>query len=162
MPTSFGRQGIIDADPAAARRRSGNAMPERGGEHMNALHGSGFQSDVVEKKVWRLSGFSSRDGREISHEFAGPHSGTDTVPFMEICLIGRDPELCHFVIDDPSVSRLHAELRYFIGKGVGLRDRGSRNRSFINGRELSDQFTILEVLDKVRFGLVDLTVSYPR
>ena len=128
---------------------------------MRSMHGSGLQSTKLDNRVWRLSGFSP-EGREISHEFAGLHGGTGSVPYREISLIGRDPCQCQFFIDHMSVSRVHAELRFFVGRGVGLRDLSSRNGTFVNGKQVFYEFEMLDVMHKVKIGLVELMVSYPR
>jgi DNA-binding winged helix-turn-helix (wHTH) protein len=49
-------------------------------------------------------------------------------------LIGRDPE-SHVCIDEPSVSRRHAAVSTS-ADGAVLRDLGSRNGTFVNGRRI--------------------------
>jgi ABC transport system ATP-binding/permease protein len=64
-------------------------------------------------------------------------------------LIGRDPA-CAVRLDHPSVSRRHAEIIRTDG-GHALRDLGSGNGSFVNGRRVADQ-TPLRVGDVVQIG----------
>ncbi|MGI5213135.1 FHA domain-containing protein [Plantactinospora sp. CA-290183] len=62
--------------------------------------------------------------------------------------IGRDP-LCPIVVDDARASREHLELTYRAGRWR-LRDLGSRNGTFVNGRQVHE----LELTDPcaVRLG----------
>jgi pSer/pThr/pTyr-binding forkhead associated (FHA) protein len=62
--------------------------------------------------------------------------------------LGRHPN-CDVVIDDPSVSRVHASLRREAGRWV-LHDLASRNGTFLNGRRAAQ----VEVLpgDELRLG----------
>lgn len=63
-------------------------------------------------------------------------------------LIGRVDE-CAVTIDDPKVSRRHAEVRP-AGDGYRLIDLGSTNGTEVNGRKVSDQ--ILAEGDRIRIG----------
>ena len=63
--------------------------------------------------------------------------------------IGRDP-YNDIVIDDPLVSRFHAELRARPDGRHELVDLGSRNGTFVNGRAVDH--SILEELDLVSAG----------
>jgi hypothetical protein len=128
---------------------------------MSSDNSFGQDSVAVDQRVWRLSG-TTEELEMISFEFAGPHGASDTLPFKPTCVVGRDPACCDFVIDDPSVSRRHAELRYFEGRGVGVRDLRSTNRTFVNDQQVSDDYCMLDVGHRVRFGRVEVTVSYPR
>jgi hypothetical protein len=62
--------------------------------------------------------------------------------------IGRGEE-CDIVLLDPSVSRLHAILDVEGGRAI-VRDQGSTNGSFVNGRRIETQ--PLSDGDEVRFG----------
>jgi pSer/pThr/pTyr-binding forkhead associated (FHA) protein len=72
-----------------------------------------------------------------------------------IATLGRLPS-CNFILDDPSVSRRHAELR-LEDCGIEVSDLGSRNGTFVEdvrvrrGRVLPDQV--------VRFGDITFTVA---
>jgi pSer/pThr/pTyr-binding forkhead associated (FHA) protein len=120
-------------------------------------------SQPFERRVWRLSGFSN--GKTVAYEFAGPSSGTSSFPFFEICRVGRDPDQCQFPIPvhEKSVGRVHAELRFFFDRGLGLRDLRSTNGTFLNGRPVGDvDHVTIEVGDEITLGAFLLKVSYPR
>jgi transcriptional regulator with GAF, ATPase, and Fis domain len=51
-----------------------------------------------------------------------------------VCVIGSAPA-CDMVIDEPTVSRMHAELQ-LLPEGVGVRDLGSRNGIFWLGQRV--------------------------
>ena len=67
--------------------------------------------------------------------------------------IGRDPERNSLVLEDRSVSALHAQLRVLpAADGAALRDLGSRNGCFINEHRLHNAEERLSVGDRLRFG----------
>lgn len=66
-----------------------------------------------------------------------------------VSVIGRESELA---IQDPTVSRRHAEVRREQGK-VTLKDMGSANGTFVNGAKI-DSETELSAGDTVQFGAV--------
>jgi DNA-binding CsgD family transcriptional regulator len=72
--------------------------------------------------------------------------------------IGRSP-LCELRINDKSVSRRHAEIRYGHGLWV-LRDLGSKNGTFVNGERV--ERAVLESCSHLRFGSVELRVVDPQ
>lgn len=121
-----------------------------------------FDKSGSAARVWLFSGFTG-DGEKFAHEFSGPESDGRSFPFKETCLIGRDPDRCAFFIADPTVSRIHAELRYFPGQGVGICDLNSGNGTFVNERRIgSEGHEILEIGSEIRVGSINITVSYPR
>lgn len=63
--------------------------------------------------------------------------------------IGRDPDTCEVAVDDPHVSRQHAEIVWQDGKAT-IRDLGSTNGIVINGLKIKEQ--ILEDNDKILIG----------
>jgi diguanylate cyclase (GGDEF)-like protein len=74
------------------------------------------------------------------------------------CVVGRHPS-CQLIIDDPSVSRRHA--RVFLQNGeLWLQDLGSRNGTFVDGRQLESKRlsdgTLLQIghLASFRFTIV--------
>ena len=82
--------------------------------------------------------------------------GTETLRLRgDRVTIGRDPG-SDLVLDDANVSRLHAELRV-AGGVVELRDLGSTNGTFVNGRRVAH--ARLEVGSDVRIGPFRLVVS---
>src|SRR5256885_11638199 len=66
--------------------------------------------------------------------------------------IGRSRE-CELVVDDPNVSRRHAEVRKTI-EGWMVVDLGSTNGVKVNGRRVQEE--VLRPGDKITLGLVDL------
>lgn len=71
--------------------------------------------------------------------------------------VGRSPESA-LSLADPSVSRAHAEL-HATAEQVIVRDVGSRNGTFVNGRRLDpDERVVLTPRDSLRFGAVTLRV----
>ncbi|HYP47618.1 MAG TPA: DUF3662 and FHA domain-containing protein [Thermoleophilaceae bacterium] len=68
-------------------------------------------------------------------------------------VLGRSRE-CDIVVDDPNVSRRHAELRRE-GAGWAIADLGSTNGIKVNGRRVSE--APLEPGDRVTLGVSDLT-----
>jgi ABC transport system ATP-binding/permease protein len=63
--------------------------------------------------------------------------------------IGRSPS-CEIVLDDPLVSRRHAELRELPGGRWQLVDLGSYNGTFVNGRRIDE--AVLDPLDLIGIG----------
>jgi len=108
--------------------------------------------------VWRFSGFDP-NGVVIEFEFAGPTSSTETTPFREIAIVGRDQFRCNYIILNHSVSRIHAELKYIYGQGLAITDLGSSNGTFLNDEQIADDYYLLSTGDSVRFGEIDMTVS---
>lgn len=76
----------------------------------------------------------------------------------DVLLIGRH-HLCHVRLDDPSVSRHHATIRYKEGQWL-LVDTGSSNGTFLNKVRLeSGDWAVLSRGNSVRFGDVVLIVE---
>ena len=77
--------------------------------------------------------------------------------------IGRDPERNSLVLDDRSVSGVHAQLRVH-ADGAALRDLGSRNGCFVNEHRLQASEERLALGDRIRFGFDKATwlVQHPR
>ena len=63
--------------------------------------------------------------------------------------IGRS-ERCSFLLDDPTISRVHARL-HRLDASVSLTDAGSTNGTFVNGRRVQEVVT-LHSGDSVRLG----------
>ena len=78
--------------------------------------------------------------RGIAHELAD-----------DIITIGRSPENT-IVIDDPTVSARHAEMR-LAGENYSLKDVGSTNGTRVNGISIIE--TILRFDDRISFGGID-------
>jgi len=62
--------------------------------------------------------------------------------------LGRDPT-CQILLDDPHVSRLHAEI-FIRNSDIVLRDAGSTNGVFVNGKKITEQ--TLADGDKILIG----------
>jgi hypothetical protein len=69
-----------------------------------------------------------------------------------VTVIGRSAE-CHLTIEDPLVSRKHAEIR--IGEQVVIEDLASRNGVRVNGAQLVRP-TVLSDGDRIRIGTQEL------
>jgi pSer/pThr/pTyr-binding forkhead associated (FHA) protein len=98
----------------------------------------------------------SRDGRALTSGLAGlnPRAVSGVFSWIHEAIgrrtrIGRDLEN-DIVVDDPLVSRFHAELLARPDGRHELVDLGSRNGTFVNGR-LVDR-AVLEELDIVSVG----------
>jgi hypothetical protein len=78
--------------------------------------------------------------------------GKRTVLSGERTTIGRSRE-CDIVVDDPNVSRKHAEVRRTI-EGWTVVDLGSTNGIKVNGRRVHE--ALLSPGDKITLGLVEL------
>ncbi|PWT95638.1 MAG: hypothetical protein C5B55_01025 [Blastocatellia bacterium] len=71
--------------------------------------------------------------------------------------IGRSNE-ADIVIDDDSLSRVHASLNRD-GERVWITDEGSRNGSFVNGREVPPEGTALVDADEIGLGNTTIVVN---
>jgi hypothetical protein len=83
--------------------------------------------------------------------------GSDGVPFAwdgADLLIGTDPSLCGFLLDDLSVSPLHARLVRRAGGSCLLRDQNSVAGTWVNGRPVDDMGVALEHDDIFHLGRV--------
>ena len=78
--------------------------------------------------------------------------GKRTLLAGERMTIGRSRD-CEIVIDDPNVSRRHAELRKTI-EGWMVADLGSTNGVKVNGRRVHEE--VLRPGDKITLGLIEL------
>ena len=67
--------------------------------------------------------------------------------------IGRSTE-CNLVLDDDSVSRLHAEIEVTKEGYLSVRDANSHNGTFLhrNGRWIRVRRVVLGTQDRIRFG----------
>ncbi|MEE8150090.1 MAG: FHA domain-containing protein, partial [candidate division Zixibacteria bacterium] len=75
-----------------------------------------------------------------------------------IYTVGRSEE-CSFYLPDPTVSRPHAEIEVRNGReDVIIRDLGSHNGTFVNGRRLT-RSTVVKKNDVVMFGQVEFRVT---
>ena len=63
--------------------------------------------------------------------------------------VGREHSMCEIVLDNPKVSRLHAEFVEMNGR-VLLIDRNSSNGTYVNDQKIDKRF--LEDGDIIYFG----------
>jgi S1-C subfamily serine protease len=108
---------------------------------------------------WMLSGFDP-SGRALQFELrpaADPSSGRD---LPATWTFGRDPVRANFVIDDGSVSSLHAQLMYNPGEALMLRDINSMNGTKLDGESIGKRtVTITGAGNEIAFGLATLRLS---
>jgi pSer/pThr/pTyr-binding forkhead associated (FHA) protein len=72
-------------------------------------------------------------------------------------VIGRSG-YCTMVLDEPSVSRVHASLKV-VGDHVELRDLGSRNGTSVNGEPVGKSPTVVKPGDDIKVGHESVTLS---
>ena len=87
----------------------------------------------------------------------GPFEGR-TFPVVGECTVGRATEN-QLVLDDPSLSRKHAQLRGQ-GRRLDVEDLGSSNGTFVNGRKVGRASAVPG--DSVRFGELSFRVEDER
>jgi pSer/pThr/pTyr-binding forkhead associated (FHA) protein len=83
----------------------------------------------------------------------GPKSGHKFLLDQAVTTVGRHPD-SDVLLDDVTVSRRHAELRWTNGE-LRVVDVGSLNRSYVNGRAVES--TVLVHGDELQFGKFRLT-----
>jgi FHA domain len=101
--------------------------------------------------------FSGNDKNAGSISFSFPCTGA-TSPISGV--IGRDPNQCQFAISLPSISRVHARLKYLSGpegSGIGLCDLGSSYGTYLDGHKLDNSFKLLPQNARVEFGGFKMT-----
>ena len=90
----------------------------------------------------------------------------DAIPSQRILLlpdvpevvIGRDQRCCQIVLVNSTVSAVHAKVTLATTGARNLTDEGSRNGTFLNGRQVT-QPTAVRAGDVVRFGKVEYDVE---
>jgi len=75
-----------------------------------------------------------------------------------VVLVGRSRR-CDHVIDEPTVSRVHAALMLFGGQWF-VADRGSTNGTWVNGRRIWDTASVRPG-DRVSFGQATFRLTAP-
>ena len=108
---------------------------------------------------WLLSGFDPA-GRTLQFALrpaTDPGTGRD---LPATWTIGRDPVRTDFVIEDPSVSALHAQIMYDPGAALMLRDMGSMNGTHLDGESIGARTaTLRDTGHEIAFGLASLRLS---
>jgi hypothetical protein len=84
--------------------------------------------------------------------------GGEEVSLLPLTLLGRTPDN-HVQINQPDVSRRHAEIS-FSERGYVLRDLGSENGTFVNGRRVEEH--VLADGDHVQVGTRRFTFVVPK
>ena len=77
----------------------------------------------------------------------------------EAILLGRHED-CQLVLDDPRVSSMHAEL-VATEQGVRLRDKGSKNGTFLGGVRVGEVFLTSRTSFRLAATEVVLTIAPP-
>jgi pSer/pThr/pTyr-binding forkhead associated (FHA) protein len=117
------------------------------------------QIDRAAGSGWMLSGFDP-SGRALQFELrpsTDPGSGREQPATWTF---GRDPGRANFVIDDSSVSSLHAQLMYDPGQALMLRDMGSMNGTRLDGESIGKRtMTLRDTGHEIAFGLATLRLS---
>ena len=86
---------------------------------------------------------------------AGEHVGR-TLPLTDGLTMGRSPAGT-LQLADPGVSRLHVEIVWEEGDGWVIRDLGSTNGTYVNGRKITTH--ALRTGDEIQLGGTKLTVK---
>jgi FHA domain-containing protein/uncharacterized protein DUF1707 len=104
----------------------------------------------VRRAVMRTVAWWSTLERDLRAAWQRPHVPVLALPAGDCQIVlGRSRD-CDCVLDEPSVSRRHAELRR-VGERWLLRDLGSRNGTRVNGVRLLDEAEVGPG-DRVSFG----------
>jgi pSer/pThr/pTyr-binding forkhead associated (FHA) protein len=72
-------------------------------------------------------------------------------------VVGRSP-YCTLVLEDPSVSRVHASLQR-LGDHCRLTDLGSKNGTFVNEQPIGKNAVLVGAEDSIRVGDVQLRLE---
>jgi FHA domain/Domain of unknown function (DUF1707) len=102
--------------------------------------------------VTAISRWSSR----LETAWREPRAQRLKLPVHEGTTIGRS-RWSGCVLSDPTVSRAHAVVHYRDGKW-SLRDLGSTNGTFVNGRRITDEIEVRPG-DEVAFGAVRFVLA---
>lgn len=105
----------------------------------------GFTAATEVLTVWEAPPYLIRSG-----------AVRQTIPLTQAAMVlGRQEDLVDTVVEDPTVGRMHAELRFENGRH-GIRDMNSKNGTFINGQRLTGQdFHPIAIGDAIRLGSVE-------
>jgi len=109
--------------------------------------------------AWILSGFDPA-GRALQFELRPLRDAASGRERPATWTFGRDPGRANFVIDDGSVSALHAQITYDPGKALMLRDMGSMNGTRLDGESIATTPVALrDTGQEIAFGLATLRLS---
>jgi len=108
---------------------------------------------------WMLSGFDP-SGRALQFELRLDVDPASKRERPATWTFGRDPGRANFIIDDGSVSSLHAQLLYNPGEALTLRDLGSMNGTRLDGESIGTRSVALgDARHEIAFGLATLRLS---
>ncbi|MFA5951927.1 MAG: FHA domain-containing protein [Hyphomicrobium sp.] len=109
---------------------------------------------------WMLSGFDA-SGRALQFELCPEVNSQTGADQPSTWTFGRDANRAAFVINDQSVSALHAQIMYDPGKPLALRDRGSSNGTRVDGvpAGADSTVTLSDTGVEIAFGLAKLRLS---
>lgn len=88
-----------------------------------------------------------------------PAGGGKRYKIQEPCIIGRSND-CDYIIEDNKISRYHLIVRP-VKSGLIVRDLGSKNGVFLNGRRIMDDEWVKHG-DVILLGETFLSVDYPQ
>jgi S1-C subfamily serine protease len=72
-------------------------------------------------------------------------------------LLGRDASACKFAINDPSVSRQHAQIKKS-SSGIQICDLNSTNGTWVNGTKIGTNYVRLKLADEIVIGKVKVKI----
>ncbi len=137
------------------------------GDTLGAVDVGKSRGRVTEQLTWK-GGESDRNSVSISRNWViyGLNPLGQPIRFIfdstkrqgETIVIGRSSIDCEFLIDDPSVSRRHAEI-LIEQEGVFIRDLNSSNGTRINGQRILAVPTAMPLSGTVSVGAVVLEFS---
>jgi hypothetical protein len=114
------------------------ALTARNHAELDALAADLREPGPLRRAVMRAVAWWSTLDRDLRAAWRRPHVPALALPESERRVtLGRSRD-CDCVLDEPSVSRRHAELRREAGRWL-LRDLGSRNGTRVNGVRLLDE-----------------------
>ncbi len=74
-------------------------------------------------------------------------------------VLGRQADMADYVIDDPAIGRMHAELSW-ASSLYQIRDMNSKNGTFVNGQRLSGPLPVnLFIGDEIKLGPLEYTLA---
>ena len=87
---------------------------------------------------------------------SGPRAGTEFPVDSSMVIVGRGAG-CDIRLDDPQVSRQHAEIRSS-GRHISIADAGSMNGTLVNGVRIQSM-QVLHLGDEIRIGSTSLLLQ---
>jgi hypothetical protein len=137
------------------------------GDTLGAVDVGKSRGRVAEQLTWKGED-ADRDLASISRKWVlyGFNQSGQPIRFVfdsakrkgEKIMIGRSSMDCEFLIDDPSVSRRHAEIS-IEQEGIFIRDLNSSNGTRVNGQRILAVPTAMPLRGTVSVGAVTLEFS---